>query len=206
MRTIALAVTLGLTACSAAPTLATPVAEAAAKVGEVAPDFTLVDTTGAKHTLSAQKGKVVVLEWYNPDCPFVKQAHGADGALRTMGDAAAKDPDVVWWAINSGAPGNQGHGKERNATSKGEYGFAYPVLLDESGTVGKAYDAKTTPHMFIVGKDGTLAYAGGLDNAPFGDTKGAELDPYVAKALEAVKAGKAAQPSSTKAYGCSVKY
>jgi peroxiredoxin len=173
----------------------------AATPGEPAPAFELVDTDGTTHKLSDYAGKTVVLEWFNPDCPFVVYAHGPKGPLKAQ-PARVMGSDVVWLAVNSGAPGKQGHGIERNAKARTEYGMTYPVLIDESGDVGRAYGAKTTPHMFVIGPDGQLVFAGGIDDAPMGKGKGTN---YVDKVLAEMDAGVVATTSS-KAYGCSVKY
>ncbi len=173
--------------------------------GAAAPDFTLVDTDGVEHTLSSylSAGKVVVLEWFNPDCPFIKRHHGAN---KTMDETFAKfaEKDVVWLAINSSAPDKQGHGLERNKAAHEEYAMTFPVLIDEDGTVGKAYGAKTTPHMYVIAADGMLAYAGAIDDergfGPLGKTN------HVAEALTAVLKGEAPEVKATVPYGCSVKY
>jgi peroxiredoxin len=172
-------------------------------VGKEAPAFELTDTDGKRVSLASFKGKVVVLEWFNADCPFVKYAHG-DGPLKAMA-AKWQKKGVVWLAINSNAPGKQGAGKDRNAKARTDWNLAHPILLDEPGTVGKLYGAKTTPHMYVIDAKGVLVYAGGLDNAPLGKTE-VELVPYVDQALEAVLAGKAPPTAETKPYGCSVKY
>ena len=175
------------------------------KVGDNAPDFTLTDTAGAKHTLSeyTKQGKIVVLEWFNPGCPFVIKNHET---FTTMIDTYAefKDKDVVWLAINSGAAGKQGYGKELNAKMKDEWKIEYPILLDETGATGKAFGAKTTPHMFIVGRDGTVAYRGAIDNAPSPNKQG-DVN-YVKDALNSLIAGETVAKADTKSYGCSVKY
>lgn len=175
----------------------------AAKVGEMAPNFTLTDTDGTKHTLADHKGKIVVLEWFNPGCPFVVKHHAKH---TTMADLASEfaDKDVVWMAINSGSPGKQGHGLELNRNIKKEWGIQYPLLLDEPGEVGKMYGAKTTPHMYIIDKDGTLKYAGAIDNNPSATTLG-DVN-YVRQALNQVIAGETVTTPETKPYGCSVKY
>lgn len=173
--------------------------------GDKAPDFTLTDTAGHEHSLAAllADGKVVVLEWFNPDCPFIKKHHATH---KTMNDLYARflDDNVVWLAINSGAPGKQGYGLERNRKAREEFGMPYPILIDEAGAVGRLYGAKTTPHMFIVGKDGRLLYAGAIDNdndvAKLGDVN------YVEKALTAITAGEPVAETETRPYGCSVKY
>ena len=173
--------------------------------GTDAPDFTLTDLEGAEHSLAGylKDGKTVVLEWFNPGCPFIKRHHGQ---FTTMDDTFAPyaDRDVVWLAINSSAPGKQGHGLELNRTSHKEWGMTFPVLLDEAGDVGRAYGAKTTPHMYVITPDGKVAYNGAIDDQRgFGD-----LGPtnYVAAALDAVLDGKAPAVASNAPYGCSVKY
>ncbi len=178
--------------------------QATAAVGQAAPAFTLTDTDGKTVKLADYAGKTVVLEWFNPDCPFVKYAHG-DGPLKDQAARWAKK-GVVWLAINSGAPGKQGAGKDRNVEARKEYGMAYPVLLDENGATGKAYGAKTTPHMYVIDGKGNLVYIGALDNAPLGRVDGDTLVNYVDQALDAVLAGKKVATPQTKSYGCSVKY
>jgi peroxiredoxin len=183
----------------------TPAVEAvAAKVGAPAPDFTLTDTDGKTHALAkyVESGKIVVLEWFNPDCPFVKKHHEKNKTMaNTFG--AYKGKDVVWLAINSGAAGKQGNGLERNQKARADYGVPYPILLDETGSVGRLYGAKTTPHMFVI-QGGTLVYAGAIDDNASAGTLG-ETN-YVANAVDAVLAGKAVEMADTKSYGCSVKY
>lgn len=185
-----------------------------AELGKPAPDFTLTDVDGKTHTLSGLKGKTVVLEWFNPDCPFVKHARG-EGELKAMASKVMGE-SLVWLSVNSNAPGKQGHGLERNKAAVAEYGIQNPLLLDESGSVGKAYGAEKTPHLFIVSKDGTLLYRGAIDNAPVGkidperpklpDGKEGELVNYVRAALEDYDASRALRLPETEAYGCTVKY
>ena len=173
-------------------------------VGEPAPAFTLVNTEGKSVSLSDFKGKTVVLEWFNPDCPFIVAAHRG-GPLEAMpGEWTEKG--VVWLTINSNAEGKQGHGRERNARARDEYQLPTAVLLDEDGAVGKQYGAKTTPQLFVVDAAGNLVYQGGLDNAPRGEAPKTGLEPYLANALTAVLAGQPVKPAQTRPYGCSVKY
>lgn len=178
---------------------------AGVKVGDKAPDFTLTDTDGKTVKLSeVGKDKIVVLEWFNPECPFVVRHHKDHPTFKNLHKEFA-GKGVVFLAINSGAAGKQGAGKDLNVKMKKDYGMEYPVLLDESGATGKAYGAKTTPHMFIIGKDGNIAYAGGIDDDRGGkNTKGAKN--YVRNALNEMLAGKPVSEASTQAYGCSVKY
>jgi peroxiredoxin len=175
-----------------------------AGVGDPAPDFTLTDTQGKVYSLSdfTKDGKTVVLEWFNPDCPFVRKQREK---TRNMAETAAlaEKEGVVWLLINSGAPGKQGYGLERNKKAIEDYKIAQPVLLDESGEVGKAYGAKTTPDMYVIVK-GTIVYEGAIDDRP--DTQELGKTNYVKNALMNLKAGKPVDPAETKPYGCSVKY
>lgn len=172
-----------------------------AMVGAEAPDFTLTDTDGNAHTLADLKGKVVVLEWFNPTCPYVVKHHEKHPTMKTT-YAKYKDQDVVWLAINSGAEGKKGSSQEENVAAKAKWGIEYPVLLDADGSVGKSYGARTTPHMYIINAEGVLVYAGAIDNdrRKLGDVN------YVDKALGEVLAGKDVTDATSKPYGCSVKY
>jgi peroxiredoxin len=188
-------------------TLTLPSAAAAADVGQPAPDFALQDLDGKVHRLSDLKGKVVVLEWFNPGCPYVVASH-TKGSLV---DAAARQQKagVVWLAVNSAAPGKQGHGVDTNRAAAKAWGISHPILLDEDGKVGKAYGATNTPHLFVIGKDGKLAYKGAVDNSPDGERgspEGGALVEYVPAALADLAAGRAVRSAETKPYGCSVKY
>ncbi len=180
------------------PTAPTAVAEA-----PTAPNFTLPDLEGADVELAQFAGKTVVLEWFNPGCPFVKYAHG-DGPLS---DLAAKQTaqGIVWLAINSGAPGNQGHGVGANRSAVSNWKMAHPVLLDETGIVGKLYDATSTPSMVVINGERKLIYKGALDNSPLGKTDGEPMN-YVEDAIAASAAGKLPSVRETPSYGCSVKY
>lgn len=177
-------------------------ADPGALVGSQAPDFTLPDLSGKSVKLSDHRGKTVVLEWFNPGCPYVVFAHG-EGPLK---DLAARQPEqVVWLAINSGAPGKQGHGREVNLQAAADWSIGHPILLDEAGSVGRTYGARSTPQLFVIDPTGVIRYAGALDNAPFGKSEGARVD-YAADAVAAVLAGTVVQPDHTPSYGCSVKY
>ena len=179
----------------------------AAEVGAPAPDFTLADLTGKTVKLSDFKGKTVVLEWFNPGCPYVKASHTKGSLVDAARRHAQKG--VVWLAINSGAPGKQGAGLEVNREAQKTFRLDHPVLLDESGQVGRAYGATNTPHMFVIAPSGTLVYAGAIDNSPDGEGEspaGGKLIRYVDAALADLAAGRPVAVPSTKAYGCSVKY
>jgi peroxiredoxin len=187
---------------------------APAQLGKPAPAFKLRDTDGNELALASFKGKTVVLEWFNPDCPFAKHAH-TKGPLRDLAKRVASDK-LVWLTINSSAPGKQGHGRERNAAAKQEYALTNTVLLDDSGEVGHAYGAEKTPHLFVIDTKGVLRYRGGLDNAPMGvvddarprlpSTPAGTRESYVEDALQDLKAKRAVRLPETPAYGCSVKY
>jgi peroxiredoxin len=176
----------------------------AAAVGAPAPDFTLTAVDGTTHTLSRYAGRAVVLEWFNPGCPFVKHSHGPGGPLQDFAKKATKDGSV-WLAINSNAPGTEGNGLELNRKAAAGWGLEHPVLLDEQGTVGRAYGAATTPHMYVVDTAGILRYRGAIDNRPLGKGEGQPVN-YVQKALADLAAGRSVATSDTKPYGCSVKY
>ena len=185
-----------------------------AKVGQPAPDFTLTDTEGVTHELAKLRGKTVVLEWFNPDCPFVRYSHSR-GPLKEMAARKAGE-QLVWLAINSNAAGKQGHGVERNRKARADYAMTYPVLLDERGDVGRRYGAEKTPHMFVIDAKGTLVFRGGIDNAPMGEVDGTRprapgtpddaVLNYVDAALEDLGQGRPLRWSDVPAYGCSVKY
>jgi len=179
----------------------------AADIGLPAPEFALKDLDGKVHKLSDYRGKTVVLEWFNPGCPYVVTAH-TKGSLVDLAQKQSKD-GVVWLAVNSGAPGKQGHGVETNRAAAKAWSMAYPILVDESGSVGKAYGATNTPHMFVVSKDGTLVYKGAIDNSPDaerGSPQGGVLVEYVSATVEDLAAGRPVRTAQTRAYGCGVKY
>ena len=186
--------TIGLALLLAAPAMA-----AEAELGEPAPDFTLADTSGHQVSLSDFDGKVRVLEWINPDCPFVQRHHEA-GTMATLARQYADD-DVVWLAVNS----THYMDAETSAKFASKHDLPYPVLVDADGAVGRLYDAKTTPHMFIIDADGVLVYAGAIDDDPRGG-KGVDTTNHVEQALDQVLAGKTVTTPETQAYGCSVKY
>lgn len=211
---ITLAFATALAGCTQTQTQTTnttapqPTATAApshAELGKAAPDFTLNDVDGKSVALASLKGKTVVLEWFNPKCPFVKRNHEL-GPLKDMA-ARIEKTGVVWLSINSGAPGKQGNGAEATKFGMNKYKMTNTVLLDEDGKVGHAYGADHTPHMFVIDKNGALVYRGAIDNAPDGDTDlGAPFVNYVDAALADLAAGRAVAKPETHAYGCGVKY
>ena len=187
----------------------TALEEPASKVDIAVDDryqFSLPDLEGTAHSFAANKGKLVVVEWFNPQCPFVKYAYNQDkGPLRGMARREIDKGDVVWFAINSGAPGKQGHDLDVNQVAHNGWEMAQPILRDVDGKVGRAYGAKSTPHVFVFGKELELIYKGALDNAPLGKANGEYMN-YVAAALEAARSGDKPAVEETPSYGCGVKY
>jgi peroxiredoxin len=180
---------------------------AAVAPGQPAPDFTLNDQTGAPRTLSGAKGKYVVLEWWNKDCPFVRRHYKAKNMQGLQKKYTGQG--VVWYSIDSGAEGKEGYLTPKDAVKimKKQGMASTAVLLDPKGEVGRLYGAKTTPHMFIVDPKGNLIYMGAIDDNP--STDAAELKRahnYVSAALDAAMAGKPVPTPVTQSYGCSVKY
>jgi len=180
---------------------------AAVTIGEKAPDFTAKTADGSEVKLSDYAGKVVVLEWFNKDCPFVRKHYDSANMQTLQKEYTAKD--VVWLTVNSSAEGKQGYETAEAALKTVESEGAAPthVVLDADGAVGKLYDAKTTPHMYVIDKEGTLVYAGAIDDTPSVKTEDIKTAKnYVRAALDAVAAGEAMAEASTKSYGCAVKY
>lgn len=182
-------------------------ANARPEVGKPAPDFTLADTHGTTHTLSAFRGKVVVLEWINHGCPFVVKHYGSGNMQKTQ--AAARKDGVVWLSICSSAPGKQGNmsAAEWNKTNAEQGAMPTAVLLDDDGKVGHLYHATNTPQMFVIDATGILVYSGAIDSVP--STKQSDVataENYVLAALADLKAGRPVAIPTTRPYGCSVKY
>lgn len=180
----------------------------AATVGQPAPAFTLTDLDGKTHSLADFKGKTVVLEWVNPECPFVVKHYEKSGNLPATQKAATAD-GVVWLLINSAAPGKQGDfdAAAAKAWMEKNQAAATAYLRDVDGKVGKAYDAKTTPHMYVINAEGVLVYNGAIDSKRSTNPKDIEgAENYVKSALAALKAGQPVATPTTQPYGCSVKY
>lgn len=176
--------------------------------GKPAPDFNVPDATGKIHSLADYKGEWLVLEWFNQDCPYVKKHYGSGNMQSLQATYTAKG--VKWLTIISSAEGKQGYLTPEQALKEAEnhkLASSAPFLLDPSGTVGRAYDAKTTPHMFIINPEGVVVYAGAIDD---NDSANPAVIPqssnYVAAALDEVLAGKPVTTVSSKPYGCTVKY
>jgi len=187
--------------CSMTMAWATPT------VGELAPDFTIVDSYGAMHTLSDYRGQRVILEWTNHDCPYVRKHYGS-GNMQSLQQEATED-GTIWLSIISSAPGRQGYVSADEANTLTASRGAYPtaVLFDPEGTVGRSYDARTTPHMYIIDTDGVLRYMGAIDDRP--TTRRASIegaDNYVRTALGEMDSGSDIVLTETTAYGCSIKY
>jgi peroxiredoxin len=187
---------------AAAVALGATLVQASVSVGQSAPDFKLKDTAGKEQSLSAYKGKYVVLEWVNPDCPFVKKHYDSSNMQATQ--KAAESKGAVWLSVSTGSGNNAASlaswTKEKGATPTA-------LLLDNDGKVGKAYGARTTPHMYVINPEGKLVYAGAIDSKPTAnaaDVKGATN--YVTAALTESMAGKPVTKASSEPYGCSVKY
>jgi peroxiredoxin len=179
----------------------------AASVGQPAPDFTLTDTQGSQRALKSLKGKFVVLEWVNYECPFVQKHYGSGNMQKLQKTYTGKG--VVWLSVNTSAPGKQGHYAPAEVNAKLKELGASPTayLMDADGTVGKAYGAKTTPHMYVIDPQGTLVYAGGIDDKPSTDQSDvATAKNFVASALDEAMAGKPVTTASSQPYGCAVKY
>ena len=172
--------------------------EASAQVGQPAPAFSVKDESGKVRQLSEYKGKVVVLEWTNPECPFVQRHYKAQTMTKTLQGVDASK--VVWLAVDSSA----GHTPESAKAWKQQQGFSYPVLLDGEGRAGQAYGAKTTPHMYVIDEKGVLRYAGAIDDDARG--KSEKATNHVKAAVDALLTGKPVPASTTEPYGCSVKY
>jgi peroxiredoxin len=182
-------------------------AAAAPQIGQPAPDFTGTDSKGNPVRLSQYRGKTVVLEWTNADCPYTRK-HYTSGNMQSV-QALAQKSGVVWLTVISSAPGKQGYvnGAAADALTQSRGAVPSAVLLDPSGTLGRKYDAKTTPHMFVIDKNGALQYMGGIDSIATPDISDiAHAEPYLKEAMLAVVQGSPVGHPVTKPYGCSIKY
>ncbi len=178
-----------------------------ARIDEMAPDFTGVDSNGVSHNLSDFKGKVVVLEWTNHQCPFVKKHYGSSNMQKLQKEATSKG--IVWLSIISSAPDTQGYvsGSEANQLTKSRDASPTAVILDPEGNIGRLYNARTTPHMYVIAPDGILRYMGAIDNKP--STNSADVktaNNYVSAAIDSVLNNRPVETTVTQPYGCSVKY
>lgn len=190
------AVGMSATAALAVPTIGAP-----------APGFTAVDSNGKKHSLSDFKGKTVVLEWTNDGCPYVRKHYGAGNMQKLQTELTAEG--AVWLSIISSAPGKQGYvsGAEANKLTADRKAHPTAVLLDPKGDIGREYEAQTTPHMFVIDKEGALRYMGAIDDQPTTDPATIPTARnYVREAFNAVSKGTKVAETATDPYGCSVKY
>jgi len=190
---------------SALMAYAAPIGDPA--IGQTAPDFTVKGSDGKNYRLADYRGKFVVLEWYNPGCPFVRK-HYDTGNMQSLQDRYTKK-GVVWLSIDSSATGMEGNlsAQEGQADRAQNKAHSTALLLDPNGTVGRLYGAKTTPHMFVIDPKGVLDYKGAIDNRRSTDPEDiAGATNYVALALDEAMAGKPVTTVSTRSYGCSVKY
>ncbi|MFO1242782.1 MAG: redoxin domain-containing protein [Rickettsiales bacterium] len=175
--------------------------------GDAAPDFTAKAADGSDVTLASLKGKTIVLEWANYECPFSKM-HYESGNLPSLQETYT-GKGVTWLTVLSSAPGKQGYYSLSDAPARNEQmkNHATHVLLDATGTIGKLYGAKTTPHLYVIDAGGIVQYNGAIDSIPSVDAKTlAEARPLAANAIDAVLAGKKPEMASNQAYGCSIKY
>ncbi|HSM22440.1 MAG TPA: thioredoxin family protein [Rubrivivax sp.] len=195
------------TALAATLSLAAATALASATVGQPAPAFSAVDTSGKTVSLADYKGKHVVLEWVNPGCPYVRKHYDSDNMQATQKGAA--DKGVVWLAVNSTAAEHGDYMKPAELAEwmKKHQAAATATLMDEQGTIGRAYGARTTPHMYVINPQGTLVYAGAIDSKPTANPADIRTATnHVNQALAESLAGKPVSASATRAYGCTIKY
>ena len=182
-------------------------ASAAPLIGQPAPDFTATDSKGGSVHLGDYRGKTVVLEWTNADCPYTRK-HYSSGNMQNV-QGLAQEKGIVWLTVISSAPGKQGYvnGPAADELTQSRKALPTAVLLDPTGTVGRMYAAKTTPHMYVIDKNGTLQYMGGMDSIATADEADvARAEPYLKEAMLAVAQGNPAPHAVTKPYGCSIKY
>lgn len=177
------------------------------RIGQPAPEFSAADTSGDIWSLSRLKGKLVVLEWTNHECPYVRKHYSTGNMQSLQNEASSKG--FVWLSVISSAPGKQGHVTRSQADELTARRDASPtaVLMDEKGVMGRAYNASTTPQMFIIGPDGGLLYMGGIDDRPTSNVDDVDkASNYVRTAFEDIAAGRPVTQAVTRPYGCSVKY
>ncbi len=171
-----------------------------AVIGKAAPDFELKSLDGKTVKLSDHKGKIVVLEWFDPTCPACNWAYGEKGPLATL-PGRLKEQGVVWLAVNSAGADFKGSDQKKNEDFVEKYKMKSPILFDTKGEVGRTYGAKTTPHMYVIDAKGVLAYQGALDNAPMGKLDDEKHIAYVEEAVKALKEGKKIETTETRSYG-----
>jgi len=176
-------------------------------VGSPAPYFSVVDTQGVPRNLESLRGKTVILEWTNDGCPYVKKHYSGGNMQETQ--KALVDNDTVWLSVISSAPGKQGHVDAAGANALTSSRGAAPsgVVLDPNGTLGRKYDAKTTPHMYVIDPSGTLVYQGAIDsNRSSNPAAIPSATNYVKAAIAGLEAGRSVSVPDTQPYGCTIKY
>lgn len=176
-------------------------------VGSAAPDFSVSDATGKTHSLSQYKGKYVVLEWFNPECPFVKKHYGSGNMQKLQGEYTGKG--VIWLSVDSSATGTEGSlsAEQAQKVMKDWNTKQTALLLDADGKVGRSYNARNTPHMFVINPEGKIIYEGAIDSKATPNPNDiASSTNYVKVALDESMSGKPVSTANTRPYGCSVKY
>ncbi len=174
-------------------------------IGEPAPDFTLEDEEGNSHTLSDYRGETVVLEWFNIPCPYVVR-HYEEGTFANLIDEFEDDHDLTWLAVDTTFDNTPEDTLEWKEETEDIRPHDYPVLQDPDGDVGRLYEARTTPHMFVIDEEGILQYMGGIDDDPRGSEEPEDRQRYVEQALAALADGDAPETTEAEPYGCTVKY
>ena len=190
-----------------AMTLLATAAAFAARVGQAAPDFVATDSDGQSHHLADYRGKFVVLEWHNNGCPYTQKHYQSGNMENLQREWTARG--VIWFTVISSAPGEQGYvtAAQENEYMREMHAAPTAALLDPDGQLGHLYDAKTTPHMFVINPEGVLIYDGAIDDRPTTDQSDiAGATNYVSQALTEAMAGKPVSVATTRPYGCSVKY
>lgn len=191
---------LGLTALAGPPEGAKK--SKGVKLGEKVPAFTLMDTDGQERSLADYSGKVIVLEWINPGCPYVENCYKTKAMTQAYEKAKALDKGIAWLAINSTSTTNA----NENGRWIEQFKLKYPILLDIDGKVGRLYDARRTPQMFVIDAEGVLRYNGAIDDNPFARKPVEDATNYVVNAVAQIVAGETVSPDYVKPYGCTVKY
>lgn len=192
---------LGLIAAMLGMTASTAVQDKA-KLGEKAPNFTLTDTNGQERSLSDYKGRIIVIEWINPECPYVRHCYQTKAMQGAYKAVQQLDKSVAWLAINT-TPGTTA---EANNLWRTTYGMKYPIVLDKRGKIGRLYDARRTPQMFVIDTEGVIRYTGAIDDNSLLNKRPGEITNYVVNAVKQLVEEETVTPDSTKPYGCTIKY
>jgi peroxiredoxin len=194
-------------AAASLPVAFTSPAAASVQTGLPAPDFTATDSRGGQHALSSYRGKIVVLEWTNHECPYTVK-HYATGNMQAL-QQTATESGAIWLTVISSRPGSQGyvHGPEADKLTDERRAHPTAVVLDPKGDLGRLYGARTTPHMFVINAGGILVFMGGIDDQPTSNHASVKIARnYVRDALDSLAAGRPIAVASARPYGCSVKY